>query len=79
MMCCLIIRDKVWWGSSGEMYGEPLGHSARQKFLPAPTRVHCVVFNDSLSLALIGLPKASQSSPHEKHKLPWKFVVVAAV
>ena len=36
-------------------------------------------FNDSLSLALIGLPKASQSSPHKKHKLPWKFVVVAAV
>ena len=25
-----------------------------------------MVFNDSLSLALIGLPKASQSSPHKK-------------
>ena len=31
----------------------------------APTRVHSVVFNDSLSLALIDVPKASQSSPHK--------------
>ena len=27
MMCCLIIKDKVWWGSSGEMYCQPLRHS----------------------------------------------------
>ena len=53
IMCCLIIKDKVWWGSSGEMYGQPLRHGVRQK---------C----SQLLRESIPWFQASQSSPHKK-------------